>query len=96
MVNINENYINNILSNPKLVLPMDDLAVADTGNIGNYLTLESPCSNKQQAVHLLPIQMPNGEVIKSTHTALLAHPYLPLQSTTSTSFSRAHEGPAIY
>ena len=42
MVNINENYINYIQSNPKLVRPMDDLAVADTGTTGHYLTLDSP------------------------------------------------------
>ena len=59
---------------------MDDLAVADTGTTGHYLTLDLPCSNKQKDVHLLPIQMPNGEVIKSTQTALLAHPDLPLQA----------------
>ena len=59
---------------------MDDLAVADTGMTGHYLTLDSPFTNKQKAVDPLPIQMQNGEVIKSTHTALLAHPDLPLQA----------------
>ena len=80
MVNINENYINYIQSNPKLVLPMDDLTVADTGTTGHYLTLDSPCSNKQKAVHPLSIHMSNGEFIKSTYTALLALPDLPLQA----------------
>ena len=80
MVNINENYINYIQSNPKLVLPMDDLAVAETGTTGHYPTLYLPYSNKQQAVHPLPIQIPNGEIIKSMHTALLSHPDLPLQA----------------
>ena len=80
MVNINENYISYIQSNPKLVLPMDDLAVTDTGMMGHYLTLDLPCNNKQQAIHPLPIQMPNGEIIKSTHTALLSHPDLLLQA----------------
>ena len=80
MVNINENYINYIQSNPKLALPMDNLAVADTGKTGHLLTLDSPCSNKQKDFRPLPIQMPNGEVIKSTHTALLSHLDLPLQA----------------
>ena len=60
MVNINENFIDYIQSNPKLVLPMDDLTVADMGTTGHYLTLDSPCSNKQKAVHPLPIHMQNG------------------------------------
>ena len=37
MVNINENYINYIQSIPKLALPMDNLAVADTGKTGHLL-----------------------------------------------------------
>ena len=59
---------------------MDDLAVADMGTTGHYLTLNLPCNNKQQAGHPLPIQMPNGEIITSTHTALLYHQDLPLQA----------------
>ena len=80
MVNINENYINYIQSNPKLVLSVEDLALADTGTTGHYLTLNSPCTNKRKAVHPLPIQLPNGEIIKPTHTALLTHQDLPLQA----------------
>ena len=59
---------------------MDDLSVEGTGTTGHYLTLDFPCSNKQQAFHPLPIQMPNGEIIKSMHTALLSHLDLPLQA----------------
>ena len=80
MVNINENYMHYIQSNPKLVRPMDDLALADTRTMGHYLTLDSPFNNKQQALHALPIQIPNGEIIASTHTALLPHPDLQLQA----------------
>ena len=46
IVNINENYINYIQSNPNLVLSVEDLAVAYTGTMGHYLTLELPCTNK--------------------------------------------------
>ena len=59
---------------------MDDLVVADTGMTRHYLTLESPCNNKQQVVHPLPIHISNRESITSTHTALLSHPDLPLQA----------------
>ena len=59
---------------------MDDLAVADTVTTGHYLTLDSPCKNKQQDVHMLPIQMPNRLIITATHTALLYNPYLPYQA----------------
>ena len=57
IVNINENFINYIQSNPKLLKTVDDLSVADTGTTGHYLTLDSLCDNKQQAVHPLPIHM---------------------------------------
>ena len=80
IVNINENCINYIQSNPKLVPTMYYLAVADMGKTGRYLTLDLPCNNKQQGVHPLPIQMPNCEIITSTHTALLSHQDLPLQA----------------
>ena len=80
---MNENYINYIKCNPKLVRPMNDLAVADTGTTGHYLTFDSPCKNKQQAFHPLPIQIPNGEIITSMHTELLSHPDLPLKARKS-------------
>ena len=60
IVNISENYINYIQSNPKLLQIMDNLEVADMGTTGHYLIIDSPYDNKQQAVHPLPIQMPNG------------------------------------
>ena len=60
IVDSNENYINYIQSNPKLIEPMDGLAVTDTRMMGNYLTLDSPCNNKKHTVHPLPIQIQNG------------------------------------
>ena len=68
---------------------MDDLAVADMGTTGHYLTLDSPRNNKQQAVHPIPIQIPNGEITTSMHTALLYHPDLLLQA------QQAHIFPGI-
>ena len=60
IVNINENYMNYIQYNPKLLQTVDDLAVSDTGTTVHYLTLDLPCDNKKQAIHPLPIQIPNG------------------------------------
>ena len=59
---------------------MDNLDVADTETMGRYLTLESSCDNKQQAVHPLPIQITNEKIISSTQIALLSHQYLPIQA----------------
>ena len=80
---MNENYINHIQYNPKLVQTVDNPAVAETGTTEHYLTLDLPCDNKQQAVHPLLIQIPNGEIITSTHTALLSHQDLPIQARKS-------------
>ena len=77
---MNSNNINYIQSNPKLVLSVEDLAVAETGTTGHYLTLNSPCCNKRITIHPLPIQMQNGEIITSSHTALLNHQDLPFQA----------------
>ena len=80
IVNINDNYINYIQSNPKLLQTVDELAVADTGMTGRYMTLDLPCYNKQLAVNPLPIQITNREIITSTHTALLSKQDLPIQA----------------
>ena len=87
IVNINENYINYIKSNPKLVQTVDELAVSDTGMTGNYLTLNLTCDNKQLAISPLPIRMPNGEIITSTHTALLTKKDLPIATRKSHLFT---------
>ena len=42
IVYINENYINYINYNPKLVHEVDELAVAYTGTTEHYPTLDSP------------------------------------------------------
>ena len=80
IVNINENYINYIQYNPKLVQTMDELTVAYIGTTGDDLTLNLPCDNKQQVFHPLPIQIPNGEIITSTHTALLSQQEILIQA----------------
>ena len=86
---MNENYINYINSNPKLVQTVDGLALVDTGSTGHYLNLNSPCNNKQLAVNPLLIQIPNGEITTSTHTDLLSQQDLPIQAR------KAHLFPGI-
>ena len=46
-------------------------AVADSGTTGHYITPTTPCTNKQTATQLIPIKMPNGDIITSSHIALL-------------------------
>ena len=77
---MNENHINYIQSNPKLVQTVDELSVADTGTTGHYMTLDLPCDNKQLAVNPLPIRMPNGETITPTHTDLMYKQDLPIKT----------------
>ena len=88
---MNENYINYINSNPKLVQTVDDLALVDTGSTGHYLNLNSPCDNKKLAVNPLLIQIPNGEITTSTHTALLSQQELPIQARKSHPFPGLNE-----
>ena len=68
---------------------MDELAVSDTEMMGHYLTLDVPCDNKQLAISPLPIRMPNGEIITSTHTDLLSKQDLPIAAR------KAHLFPGI-
>ena len=76
---MNENYINYIQSNIKLVQTVDELAVSDTETAGYCLTIDLPYDNKQLDISPLPIRMPNGEIITSTHTALLSKKDLPIK-----------------
>ena len=59
---------------------MDKLAVRDPLTTRYYMTLESPCENKKIVVSPLPIYMPNGEIITSTHTALLSKTELTIEA----------------
>ena len=64
IVNINKNYINYIQSNPKIVQPMDDLVVADTGTTRHYrlLTRHATINNR------LSIRYPSKfQIGKSSH-----------------------------
>ena len=52
-------------------------AVADSGTTGHYITTKTPCVDKRIANNPIPIKMPNGEIITSTHIALLPQHNLP-------------------
>ena len=52
-------------------------AVADSGTTGHYITPTTPFTNKHTATHTIPIKMPNGEIITSSHIALLPQHNLP-------------------
>ena len=46
-------------------------AVADSVTTGHDITTKTPCVDKRIANNPILIKMPNGEIIKSTHIALL-------------------------
>ena len=52
-------------------------AVAYSGTTGHYITSTKPCTDIQVANNLIPIKMPNEEIITSTHIALLPQNNLP-------------------
>ena len=53
-------------------------AYADSGCTGHFLRSTSPCVNKIATKHGIPVRLPNGTIIRSTHTAELDMPHLPL------------------
>ena len=53
-------------------------AVADSGTTGHFITEDTPCVNVQKTYNPIPIKMPNGDIISSTHIALLPQQNLPL------------------
>ena len=54
--------------------------VADSGTTGHYINPTSPCTDKHTKNDLIPINIPNGEIITSAHIALLPHHNLPDKS----------------
>ena len=64
-------------------------AVADSGTIGHYITSTTPCTNKQTATQPIPIKIPNGDIITSSHIALLPQHNLPDKA------HRAHISPGL-
>ena len=96
IVNIIENYINYIQSNPKLVLSVEYLSVADIGMTGHYLTCNSPCSNnnKRDTSAPQPDAKWRNHWIQKHRTPEL--PTLTVSCQTRTSFYRAQEGPDVH
>ena len=54
-------------------------AIANTGTTGHYLTVDDPCTNIHPTTKPISIQIPNGQLLHSTHTALLKEKALPLK-----------------
>ena len=81
---MDKQYINLVKNNRKKKLHFNSVcndssleAVADSGTTGHYITPTTPCTNKQAATQPIPIKMPNGEIITSSHIALLPQHNLP-------------------
>ena len=52
-------------------------ALADSSTTGHYITPTTPYTNKQISTQPITIYMPNGEIITSSHIALLPQHNLP-------------------
>ena len=57
------------------------LAIADSGATAHFILPRVRIRNKQKAIHPLTITLPDGEVIRSTHTGHLTLPGLPPAAT---------------
>ena len=62
------------------VIKLKYFACANSGTTSNFLTTNSPCVDKQIAVVPLPTQMPDREIITSSHNELLPETSLPFQA----------------
>ena len=75
--NLVNNNINTQLDFNLMCIDYSLEALADYGTTGNYITPTTPCTNKQTSTQPIPINMPNGEIITSSHIALLPQHNLP-------------------
>ena len=75
--NLVNNKIHRKLNFNSICLDSSLLAVTDSGTTGHYITTKKPCVDKRIANNPIPIKMPNGDIITSTHIALLPQHNLP-------------------
>ena len=59
---------------------VDNIAAADYGKLGHFLKSNSPCVDKRIATNPIGIRMPDGQIVYSSHTALLLHDTLPTEA----------------
>ena len=57
------------------------LAIADAGATGHFMMKNAPVINVKPAVNPINITLPDGKIIKSTHTCNLNIPWLPADMT---------------
>ena len=76
--NLDKNYIN-LVNNKRhkkrdfnsMCVDSSLEAVSHSGTTGHYITLTTPCTNKQTETKPIPIKTPNGDIITLSHIALL-------------------------
>jgi hypothetical protein len=79
-----------LASSPPLRICPITPAILDTGCTATYITNDTPHTNKKTAQQKQIVSLPNGDIMHSTHTALLQlHPALPEAACT------AHIFPAL-
>jgi hypothetical protein len=52
-------------------------AILDSGVTGSFLAFDAPCIHKEKALYPVSVTLPDGTIIKSIHTVILALPGLP-------------------
>jgi hypothetical protein len=75
--------------------PPTPFAVADTGCTGHFITTDLPYTNKQLANPRISVIVPNGGVLRSTHTATLNLPGLPASACAAHIFPHLASGSLI-
>ena len=71
----------NTIFNTRVVEKWVEYAVSDSGATGHFMIEGAPVVNKKVADKPIHITLPNGKIIKSTHTCNLDIPWMPHQMT---------------
>ena len=75
--NLVKNNISKKLNFNTIFLDSSLEAVADSDTTRHYITTKTPCIDKRISNNSIPIKVLNGEIITSTHIALLPQHNLP-------------------
>ena len=91
-----KNHVNNFLpTTDSYSLASNNAAFLDSGCTGHFLKIDSHCTERRPTSDGIRVKLPNGSIIRATHTALLDMPHLPLAARQAHIFPDLHNSALV-
>ena len=91
-----KNHVYNFLpTTDSYSLASNNAAFLDSGCTGHFLKIDSHCTERRPTSDGIRVKLPNGSIIRATHTALLDMPQLPLAARQAHIFPDLHNSALV-